>query len=42
MMTIAEYKRILDKVKPYALVTSLYNHREPQPSPFLTNPSDDF
>jgi radical SAM protein with 4Fe4S-binding SPASM domain len=29
LMSFAEYKRILDKVKPYALVTSLYNHGEP-------------
>lgn len=29
MMSFKEYKQILDKVKPYALVTSLYNHGEP-------------
>ncbi len=29
MMSFAEYRQILDKVEPYALVSSLYNHGEP-------------
>jgi len=29
VMRFDEYKQILDKVKPYALVVSLYNHGEP-------------
>lgn len=29
MMSLAEYRQILDKVAPYALVASLYNHGEP-------------
>lgn len=29
IMRFAEYRQILDKVKPYALVASLYNHGEP-------------
>src|SRR5512139_2073818 len=29
IMRFAEYRQILDQVKPYALVASLYNHGEP-------------